>query len=143
MTMSFFLVQILELFYIEKSPNPISYSARKRFNVKEALIYLVSKFSTDEGEFYFEQDLLQKEQWEIIFNESLYNEEICIFRQDQQEFMLVIKKPCIEINNISKGYVAQFYPISSIHGEEIEPGDVTYQHMIKWIYDDCVDWEDK
>jgi len=68
-------------------------SARKRFNVKESIIYFVSKFSIEENAFFFEKDLLQIEQWEQIFSESIYNEEICVFREDGEEFMLVIKKP--------------------------------------------------
>lgn len=61
--------------------------------MKESIIYLVSKFNTDDQDFIFDQDLLTKAQWEIVFTEFIYNEEICIFREDGEEYMLVIKKP--------------------------------------------------
>lgn len=109
--------------------------------MKESIIYFVSKFSIEEKQFFFDKDLLQVEQWEHIFSESIYNEEICIFREDGEEYMLVIKKPCLEIRNEAKNYVAQFHPVSGKNEETVEPDDITYSEIVRWLFDSHEGWE--
>jgi len=47
------------------------------------------------------------------------------------------------MRNISKNYTAQFYPMTPYHGEEAEPGDITYKDMVQWIFEENKGWEFK
>lgn len=107
------------------------------------MLFLISSFNIDDGEFYFQKEKLTREQWERIFRESIYNEEICVFREDEEEYMLVIKKPTIEYKNLTKNYLAYAFPASDTPGEEIEPDDVTYNEIMDWIYKDNTDWDNR
>jgi hypothetical protein len=118
-------------------------SARKSFDVKQSLIYLVSHFSSDEGDFIFEDDFLTRDQWETVFSESIYNEEVCVFREDEEELMLIIKKPTIQLRNHTKNYTADFFPVSALDVGEIAPEDITYKDMVEWIYGTNTDWTDR
>lgn len=80
---------------------------------------------------------------EDIFTESIYNEEICIFREDGHEYMLVIKKPTIEYKNLSKKFSAFVFPASDAQPEELSPEDVTYNEIMSWLYEGEEDWESR
>lgn len=104
------------------------------------MLYIISNFSTEDGEFHFEQDKLTIDQWLILFNGSIYNEEVCLFREDGMEFMLAVRKPTILVQNLDMNYSVEFFPVSGAYGEELEPEDVTYREIMNWIYDDNDDW---
>jgi hypothetical protein len=109
--------------------------------VKEAILFLISHFDVHDAEFYFEKEKLTRSQWEGIFSECIYNEEVCIFREDGEEYMLIIKKPLIEFRNLTKDYTAYIFPMSGAHGEEVEPGDITYREIMDWIYGEDQQWD--
>ena len=99
--------------------------------------------------FFFEDDKISSAQWEGILSESkvtilcvgLYNEEVCVFRQDHEEYMMVIKKPRIEYRDLVKDYTINAFPVSTRNGEEVEPDDITYNTILKWICYDSFDNE--
>mmetsp|Transcript_36520 Transcript_36520/g.36114 ORF Transcript_36520/g.36114 Transcript_36520/m.36114 type:complete len:266 (-) Transcript_36520:1-798(-) len=45
------------------------------------------------------------------------------------------------MNNTTKNYTAQFYPVSGKNNEEVEPDDITYKEMIQWLFNDSTGWE--
>ena len=45
------------------------------------------------------------------------------------------------MSNASKNYTAQYYPVSGRNQEEVEPDDITYKEMVKWLFEDPKGWE--
>jgi hypothetical protein len=56
--------------------------------------------------------------------------------------MLVICKPTIEYTNLTKDYKIVVFPVSEANGEDIEEDDVTYSHVLDWVYNHNQDWVD-
>lgn len=128
----------------EPKPNPLSYSA-------SAISFLISQFNTDSKgkllhfkpnlEFCFSKGCLSRQQWEEVFTETIYNEEVCIFREDGVEYLLVIKKPIIEYKNLSLNYTLNVFPVSGSNTDELSPEYITYNEILNWIYDDSEGWD--
>ena len=116
---------------------------------------MISQFNTDcKGkfisilfiiniEFCFSKGCLSREQWEEVFTETIYNEEVWIFREDGVEYLLVIKKPIIEYKNLSKNYTLNVFPVSRTNAEELSPEDITYHEILDWIYEENDGWDSR
>ena len=84
---------------------------------------------------------MSRQQWEEVFTETIYNEEVCIFREDGVEYLLVIKKPIIEYKNLSLNYTLNVFPVSGSNTDELSPEYITYNEILNWIYDDSEGWD--
>lgn len=97
----------------------------------------------DDWDFYFEKERLERDQWLKIFSERKYNEEVCVFRDNGEEYMLIITKPVIEYKNTSKDYMVHFYPVAGAKDEELDPDDLTYAEIMSWMYDGVDEWDSR
>ena len=56
---------------------------------------------------------------------------------------MVIKKPTIEYQNITKNYWVHIFPVSGTNTDELAPEDITYNEILNWVFTKNEEWIDR
>jgi len=80
-------------------------------SVKQTLIDMIANYDSNKMEINLDNTIVESGRLEEILEESSANEEVASFMVNNTEYMLVLRKPCIEYFDEERECVILLYPM--------------------------------